>query len=98
MIKAQEVIDAVSDINERYRVAGKNECCPLKAVCNGSQIRVTFFGINIWDLENDDREFLITKNDYENIKIHLLIRMREIQSSGIFKYHPGFKKGIKKND
>ncbi len=90
-MKAQEVIDAVIDLNNQYydRSNEYQVYTPFVVTCTGYQIVVKFFGVHIWDDDNNDMEWNESGNEYKNsIKEWLVIKARQLQETGIFKFKP----------
>ena len=88
-MKIQEVIDAIDDLNNQYYEHSSKfeEHCPFVATCTGYQIMVKFFGLYIWDLDNDDREFDFGSNCPSiPIKEHLVRKATKLQNTGILSF------------
>ena len=58
-MKMREVIDAVAELNAQYYDSNKRyqKYTPFVATCTGYQIVVEFFGIHIWDDDNNVMEW-----------------------------------------
>lgn len=90
-MKAQDVIDAVCELNDQYYDQSKEyqEHTPFVVTCTGYQIVVKFFGIRIWDDDNNDMDWDETGNEYRHtIKEWLIIKSQKLQQTGIFKFKP----------
>lgn len=62
----KEAIEAMEQVNEDiYNMLGVDEFPSIIAETSGSSIALTFAGETIWYDDDDDRQFIEDKNDYE---------------------------------
>jgi len=50
--------------------------CPLELISNGSEIKVSFYGNELWQNYNDDRKW-ITDNERENLRVFITRKLND---------------------